>query len=69
MLAPSCEELRKTDAKTIRYFARIQTWFRNWSSRQRLAKELEGQPDSVLADVGLTRRELEAEIAKPFWRA
>jgi uncharacterized protein YjiS (DUF1127 family) len=69
MLAPSCEDLQRSDLKSNRYLASIQTWFRNWSSRQRLAKELEGQPDSVLADVGLTRRELEAEIAKPFWRA
>lgn len=43
-------------------------WFRTWILRRKLAKELECQPDSVLRDVGLTRFELNAELAKPFWR-
>jgi len=40
-------------------------WQRRWESRQRI-RQLD---DRQLADVGLSRGDLEAEARKPFWTA
>lgn len=43
-----------------------------WKERQRLRRELEQMSvdnPHLLRDIGLTRQQVEAEIAKPFWRA
>lgn len=47
----------------------LKTWLARRVRRQMLRKELLPQPDSVLADAGLTRAEATAEAAKPFWTA
>lgn len=43
-----------------------------WDERRRLrldqAQKLKGDPH-LIADIGLRRRLVEAEIAKPFWQA
>lgn len=43
-------------------------WRARIQHRAMLRRELLTQPDSVLADAGLTRAQAEAEAAKPFWR-
>ncbi|GJD51531.1 hypothetical protein OPKNFCMD_4286 [Methylobacterium crusticola] len=43
-------------------------WWRRWSARRRLARELDGMSEAALADVGLTRAEARAEVRRPFWR-
>ncbi|MEO0384981.1 MAG: hypothetical protein AAF234_15650 [Pseudomonadota bacterium] len=48
-------------------FAHI--WWARWRLRQMLRHELLLQPDSVLEDAGLERRDAEREAAKPFWKA
>lgn len=49
------------------------TLLSRWEARRRwrrtLREELLPQPDSVLADAGLTREDAVREAAKPFWRA
>ncbi|MQQ07666.1 hypothetical protein GFB49_04285 [Epibacterium sp. SM1979] len=44
-------------------------YLHRFTSRRQLAHDLLHAPDSVLADAGLTRLQLQREIAKPFWRA
>jgi uncharacterized protein YjiS (DUF1127 family) len=43
-----------------------------WSERKRVRWQLEQMSKDnphLIDDIGLTRREVEAEIAKPFWQA
>jgi uncharacterized protein YjiS (DUF1127 family) len=43
-----------------------------WEERKRVRWELEQMSRDnphLLQDIGLTRRQVEAEIAKPFWQA
>jgi uncharacterized protein YjiS (DUF1127 family) len=43
-----------------------------WEERKRLRWELEQMLKAnphLIDDIGLTRRQVEAEIAKPFWQA
>ncbi|MCY1312323.1 hypothetical protein D9M68_885200 [compost metagenome] len=43
-----------------------------WEERQRIRWELEQMAKAnphLIDDIGLTRRQVEAEIAKPFWQA
>ena len=42
-------------------------WLRRIAFRWELAKLLRNNPE-LIGDVGLTARQIEAEIAKPFWR-
>ncbi|GAB2177889.1 DUF1127 domain-containing protein [Dongia sp. agr-C8] len=37
--------------------------------RARQRRDLAALSDHALRDIGLTRRDVEAEIGKPFWRA
>ena len=39
-----------------------------WGDRRRQRIALSDLDDRLLADVGISRTEAEAEIAKPFWR-
>jgi uncharacterized protein YjiS (DUF1127 family) len=41
------------------------TWDARWRERRHLADLSE----EALADLGRTRPEIEAEVAKPFWKA
>ncbi|WP_245442763.1 DUF1127 domain-containing protein [Methylobacterium terrae] len=47
----------------------LRGWFRRWTARRTLARDLPWMTDETLADVGLSRREAEAEARRPFWRA
>ncbi|MBL8708855.1 MAG: DUF1127 domain-containing protein [Rhodospirillaceae bacterium] len=40
-----------------------------WRRRHQWRRDLIRFSDHMLADIGLTRGEAEAEMAKPFWRA
>ena len=40
-----------------------------WLERARQRRELRQLSDHMLKDIGLTRADVEAEAAKPFWRA
>jgi uncharacterized protein YjiS (DUF1127 family) len=43
-----------------------------WEERKRLRWDLKQKSEDnphLLQDIGMTRRQVEAEIAKPFWRA
>lgn len=40
-----------------------------WNERSRQRRHLLELPDHLLRDIGVTRAEVEAETAKPFWRA
>ena len=47
----------------------LSQWLARARYRNALRRELLPQPDSVLADFGVTREEAEEEAYKPFWRA
>jgi uncharacterized protein YjiS (DUF1127 family) len=40
-----------------------------WRARTSQRRRLSELPDYLLRDVGLTRADVEREVAKPFWRA
>jgi uncharacterized protein YjiS (DUF1127 family) len=41
----------------------------DWQDRERQRRHLSSLDDHVLADVGLSHSDVDAEIRKPFWRA
>lgn len=45
----------------------VATWRERMHFRWELARMAKGNPH-LIDDIGLTRRQLEAEIAKPFWQ-
>jgi uncharacterized protein YjiS (DUF1127 family) len=47
----------------------ISLWYARHRYRRMLRKDLLPQPDSVLADAGITRAAATGEAQKPFWRA
>ncbi|MFH6782868.1 MULTISPECIES: DUF1127 domain-containing protein [Methylobacterium] len=46
----------------------LRGWARRWVARRALARDLPWTTDEALADIGLSRREAEAEARRPFWR-
>ena len=50
-------------------FARIRNAFSTWLGRARDRRALAALDDRTLRDIGLTRCEIEAEIARRRWRA
>lgn len=55
-----------------RYLAITRGIIAAWSERVRLRWDLEQMAKAnphLIDDIGLTKRQVEAEIAKPFWRA
>jgi uncharacterized protein YjiS (DUF1127 family) len=51
-------------------------WFANaseqalaWLQRARQRRQLQQLGDHMLKDIGISRADVEAEVAKPFWRA
>ena len=42
---------------------------RLWHERSRQRSHLAELPDYLLHDIGVTRAEAQAEVAKPFWQA
>jgi uncharacterized protein YjiS (DUF1127 family) len=52
--------------------AALQSMIPTWAERIRVRRELEQMSKDdphLIDDIGLTRRQVEAEIAKPFWQA
>ena len=50
----------------------LRSIFATWDKRKRLRSELEQMSKAnphLIDDIGLTKRQVEAEIAKPFWQA
>jgi uncharacterized protein YjiS (DUF1127 family) len=55
-----------------RHLAILRSIVAAWSERKRVRWELEQMSRDnphLIDDIGLTRRQVEAEIAKPFWQA
>lgn len=42
--------------------------FLDWRDRDRQRRHLSSLDHHILADIGLTRDEIEREVDKPFWR-
>ncbi len=61
------EQIEEPKASSWR--ARLRLWRERRRRRAMIRDELLPQPDSVLADAGLTREEATEEASKPFWRA
>lgn len=55
-----------------RHLSTLRSIMATWDERKRfrweLAQKLKDNPH-LIDDIGLTRRQVEAEIAKPFWQA
>ena len=49
-------------------WTRALTTLRRWQQRSRMRRRLERLDDRMLADIGLDRRQAQAEAEKPFWR-
>ena len=56
-------------AATGRLVGALLTELERWRARHRQRHALLRLDDHLLADIGLTRAEAEAEARKPFWRA
>ncbi len=55
-----------------RHLAALRNMITTWAERKRLRWELERKLKDdpyLIEDIGLTRRQADVEIAKPFWRA
>lgn len=60
---------RPESAQRSRKVGIIAVWHARYQYRQMLRDDLLLQPDSVLADAGITRVAAKCEAQKPFWRA
>ena len=59
-------------AVPLRHLAALRSIMAIWEERKRLRRQLEQMLKDnphLIDDIGLTRRQVEAEVAKPFWRA
>jgi uncharacterized protein YjiS (DUF1127 family) len=65
--------VRPVEASRLHYrLATLRGIIATWDERKRLRWELEQMLKAdphLINDIGLTRRQVEAEIAKPFWQA
>ncbi|BCH24996.1 DUF1127 domain-containing protein [Mesorhizobium sp. L-8-3] len=55
-----------------RHLATLRSIIATWEERKRFRWDLEQMSRAnphLIDDIGLTRRQVEAEIAKPFWQA
>ena len=46
---------------------RLRALLETWLARERSRKHLAALDDRMLADVGLSRDDVQAEVRKPFW--
>jgi uncharacterized protein YjiS (DUF1127 family) len=59
-------------AVSSRHLPTLRSIIATWEERKRLRWELQQMSKDnpyLIDDIGLTRRQVEAEIAKPFWQA
>ena len=56
ILSPLLEHIKRAKR-------RVNTWRKNARAR----KELEGMPDYLLRDIGLSESQRDMELSKPFW--
>ena len=50
-------------------FAQVVDTVLGWQERARQRHHLSQLNDSMLKDIGVTRADVEGEVAKPFWRS
>ena len=63
--------LASTPPHRLFSLASLRNMIATWGERTRFRRELEQKlkdDPHLIADIGLTKREFEAEIAKPFWQ-
>lgn len=60
---------RPDPARRSRRVGIFSVWSARYQYRRMLRDDLLLQPDSVLADAGITRTAAKCEAQKPFWRA
>lgn len=53
----------------IKFFTRILDNIWLWQQRAQQRYHLQQLNEAMLKDIGLTRADIESEVAKPFWRA
>ena len=72
----SGDALRSGEIAAVRHAgARVRRWgayalaqVLGWVERARQRRQLGTLDDRLLKDIGVTRREVERELARPFWR-
>lgn len=65
--AKPCVSLTRPDFESMG-FGRLQLWLLRLLWRRHLRRVLALERDEVLADLGTSREELAAYLARPFWR-
>nr|WP_298682765.1 DUF1127 domain-containing protein [uncultured Dongia sp.] len=62
------EQQASPTGQGLSLIALVATWMRTSADRARQRRALARLNDFDLRDIGLTRRDVEDETAKPFWR-
>jgi uncharacterized protein YjiS (DUF1127 family) len=65
---PNKFKLSKIAQRLRVIFFQAQKILLTWIERSRNRKELAKLDDQLLADIAITRKQVEEEISKPFWR-
>ncbi len=69
MQTPNCTHtIASTPAFFPIWIKRLVDLAASWSARRKQHQDLAMLNDEALRDIGLTRRDVEHEIAKPFWQ-
>ncbi|WP_206201917.1 DUF1127 domain-containing protein [Terasakiella sp. SH-1] len=63
----SVETTHKLETRLVNMPKMVSETIGQWLQRQRKRRELAQLDDRILEDIGLTQKEIEAEISKPFW--
>lgn len=53
---------------SFRLLSSVWTSYRLWKARVSARQNLSELDEHLLADIGLTRRQVSREVAKPFWK-
>ena len=65
-ITPICQPKPASRSRSVGIHS---VWYARYQYRQMLRDDLLLQPDSVLADAGISRTAAKREAQKPFWRA
>jgi uncharacterized protein YjiS (DUF1127 family) len=58
----------RAEAGPLFWGTRLRRWYARCSERSRQRQALAQLDDHALKDIGVTRRQADAEAAKPFWK-
>jgi uncharacterized protein YjiS (DUF1127 family) len=65
--AGSTHRARRNDVRTVDLIVLAWRLVMHWTDRARQRRVLAERDDRLLADAGLTRKQVAEEVRKPFW--